>query len=179
MTIEVFQASFKLERRLLHDTVKAVLGAILFHRVLGHCSPSSHEVCSVTLPAPAGSEMDALIAEALDELGRARLDGSIKVRYFPFARFGLSIADTTLQLVLALYPTPLAPPVVKKPVARPNAPSGWFSSIAAFKDTAGGNEHDREAYGKPWEGWIIDFEIVAEQRNRSVGEESEPFVVVS
>ena len=80
MPIEVFQASFKLERRLLHDTVKAILGAVLFHRVLGNCSPSSNEICSVTLPAP--SETDALIAEALDELGRARLDGSIKVRYF-------------------------------------------------------------------------------------------------
>lgn len=154
MTTEVFQASFQLERRLLHDTVKAVLGAILFQRVLGNCAPSSNEVCSVTLPAPGGPEMDALISEKTDEVSRARLEGSIK-------------------LVLALYPTPLAPSAPKKAVTRPNAPSGWFSSIAAFNatDPAGGNEHDREVYGKPWEGWIIDFEIIVEQRNRSVGEE--------
>ena len=85
MSPEVFHASFKLERRFLHDTVKAVLGAILFHRVLGNCAPSSNELCSVTLPAPGGPEIDALIAAKADDVSRARLEGALKVRSFRLA----------------------------------------------------------------------------------------------
>lgn len=80
MLTEVFSASFKLERRFLHDTVKAVLGAILFHRVLGNCAPGCNEVCAVTLPAPADRQVALLIAEKADEFSRARLEGN-RVRF--------------------------------------------------------------------------------------------------
>lgn len=88
-----------------------------------------------------------------------------------------------LQLMLALYPTPLSPRTPPPPKPRPPVVSsalGWFSASSRLGALVAGGEEAEEAeedtadYGKVWEGWVVDVEVVPDGR-RGVGEESRSF----
>ncbi|POY76884.1 hypothetical protein BMF94_0136, partial [Rhodotorula taiwanensis] len=83
------------EKRWAQDVVRAVLGTILFHRVVGGLQPTSLEVCGVTFSAPAAPDVEALIAARTDLICRALLEGVS------------TGANRRVKLFVTLYPTPL------------------------------------------------------------------------
>ncbi|KAI5474187.1 hypothetical protein MNV49_003980 [Pseudohyphozyma bogoriensis] len=67
----VFQVSLSVERQWVKEVVRAVLGTILFQRVLGNLKPTEREICSVTFPVPADPAVEALINKHVDAFARA------------------------------------------------------------------------------------------------------------
>ncbi|GAA5831741.1 hypothetical protein JCM3766R1_005001 [Sporobolomyces carnicolor] len=106
----VFQVSFTLDRAHLKSVVKAVLGTILFHRVLGQTAPSSIELLNVSCPVPADPQIEALIEAKSEAFSRLLLDGSA------------SGEGRSAKLFVALYPIPF-PPLVSRSSRAPSAPT--------------------------------------------------------
>lgn len=165
--LEVFQVSLTIERQWVKEVIRAVLSTILFQRVLGNFRPRSMEVCGVTFPVPADSDVEALINIQVDALSRA-LDQSSTTS---------SGTPKPSRLFLALYPTPKAPraPLPTPKVRAPPLATalGWFS--ASTKAFVGGEEEsnstqdDEEEFGKVWEGWVVEVEMVSESRRGPAG----------
>ncbi|KAL8291350.1 hypothetical protein RQP46_002328 [Phenoliferia psychrophenolica] len=167
---EVFQASLSVERPQSRDVIKALLGTILFQRLLGNVKPRSVEVCGVTFPVPSDVEIDTLISTKVDAFSRA-----------------LDYSPKSTRLVVSFFPTPATPPSprlksrpapLSTPATMTSAALGWFhASTKALVVGAHGDDRDndddqgeRDHHGAIWEAWVIDVEILNEGR-RGVAEE--------
>lgn len=172
----------------------AVLGAILFQRVLGNLRPSSVDVAGVTFVSPSAPARLAGAHHSTARTLRRRCRSSHhrqsrRLQHRPplpdsstpprtHSPLPPSWPLTSPQLILALYPTPLSPRDPPPPKPRQPAVStalGWFSASAkalgAGGEEEGGEVDDRDC-GKVWEGWVIEVEVVGEGR-RGGGEERE------
>ncbi|SCV67708.1 BQ2448_5319 [Microbotryum intermedium] len=185
---EVFQVSLSVERQWAREVAKAILGTILFHRVLGNLKPRSVEVCGVTFPSASDPEIEALINAHIDTYTRTLLE-----------RAG-NAPPRPSRMVICFYRTPQspqsfrssslrsAPPPTGTSGSKSTSPSrnitapvtsalGWFSASAKAALVGGTmdeptNEQvdDVQQFGTPWEAWIVEMDAVGDGR-RGVGED--------
>ncbi|GAA6005634.1 hypothetical protein JCM11491_003708 [Sporobolomyces phaffii] len=126
MQAPVFQASLSLDRSHLQSAVRAVLGTILFHRVLGQLSPSSLDFLGISFPVPADAQIDAIIESKAEAFTRLLLEGAG------------SGEGRSAKIVVALYPIPF-PPLASKSPAHPArtaspAPAQHSASPSRLRD---------------------------------------------
>ncbi|KAI6140002.1 autophagy-related protein [Pisolithus tinctorius] len=65
-----------LDRRSAKEVLRAILHAILFHRLFGTVKPKTYEVLDVTVPGVADSEMEQLINDKVDVFWKAIENGT-------------------------------------------------------------------------------------------------------
>ncbi|KAA1479439.1 DUF1649-domain-containing protein [Dentipellis sp. KUC8613] len=67
-----------LDRHNTRDVLRALLHAILFHRLFGSIKPQTFEVLDVTLPGVADPEMEALVDEKVEMFWKGMENGANK-----------------------------------------------------------------------------------------------------
>ncbi|GAA5935289.1 uncharacterized protein JCM15063_000992 [Sporobolomyces koalae] len=115
----VFQASLFLDRIHVKATVKAVLGTILFQRVLGQLSPSSFDFLGISFPVPGDAEIEALIDSKAEAFTRLVLDGTANGE------------GRSAKLFVAFYPVPIPPLAIRTTSSRTASPAPSSHSAAS------------------------------------------------
>ncbi|GAA5834648.1 hypothetical protein JCM5353_004507 [Sporobolomyces roseus] len=108
---EVFQSTLLVERTYLKQTIKAVLGTILFHRVCGQIVPSSFDFLGISFPVPADAEVEAILESKSEAFTRLLLDGSNAVE------------TKSAKVCVALYPIPVQRPSTSSNPGRSASPA--------------------------------------------------------
>ncbi|GAA5861361.1 hypothetical protein JCM8547_006105 [Rhodosporidiobolus lusitaniae] len=120
---EVFQTSLAISRSHARQVIQAVLGTILFHRVLGTTGATTVNVLGVAFPAATAPEIEQFVEAKAELMMRALASGN-------GSSGGGEGEARRAKLFLSLYPTPLPLPPPPHPSSSSSLPTSPLSPLS-------------------------------------------------